>query len=244
MVKYFLFIPILFALVACKKATERTCLKSNGDDAMLEISLDSVANFMLYKDINYHIYQDTLRRVVIRGGSNVIPLIEVKNSAGQLSIRNQNKCNFLRDYDHRIQVEIHYPFYKRIYSETEDSLIFEDTIYSNNLYVDQVLGGGYVSLHMEGGNLVLIARNGVGRFFVSGKVNHADLRVQSGASGNAVLLKSPDFEIDQNSTGDMFVNLDSAEVVVAIKGTGDVIYTGEPDTLIVNQIGAGAVIKE
>lgn len=234
----------MLTLAACKKATERTCLKSNGDESHIEIPLDSVANFKLYKGINYHIYQDTLRKVIIKGGSNVIPLVDVKNSSGELSIQNKNKCNFLRDYDKRIQVEIHYPFYHRIYSETEDSLIFKDTIYSNYLYVDQAMGGGHVTLHMNGGILVLLARNGVGSFDVSGTVNHADLRVQTGARGNARELKSNSFELDQNSTGNLYVNLDSAQAIIAIKGTGDVIYTGDPDTIIVNQIGVGTVIKE
>lgn len=242
--KYFVFISAILILVACKKATQRTCLKSNGEESQVEIPLDSVANFMLYKDLNYHIYQDTLRKVIIRGGSNVIPLVDVKNISGELSIQNKNKCNFLRDYDKRIQVEIHYPFYHRIYSETEDSLIFEDTIYSSHLYVDQALGGGNVYLHMVGGTLVLIARNGVGSFDVSGHVNHADLRVQSGASGNARELKSPYYELDHNSTGKLYVNLDSAQALVAIKGTGDVLYSGNPDTIIVNQIGVGEIIKE
>lgn len=170
--------------------------------------------------------------------------VEVLNELTELSIRNNNKCNFLRDFEKQITVEIHYPFYKRFYSETEDQLIFEDTIYSNYLYVEQALGGGNIKLHVTGGSLVLIASNGVGRYTVSGQVNYADLRVQSGASGDATLLKSPFFEIDQNSTGDLWVNLDSSEAVVAIKGTGNVIYQGEPDTVVVKKTGVGDLIKE
>jgi hypothetical protein len=243
-VKYAVFISTILLLVSCKKATQRTCLKSYGEDSQLEIPIDSVSNFMLYKNLNYHIYQDTLRKIIIRGGANVIQMVDVRNISGELSIQNKNKCNFLRDYDKHIQVEIHYPFYHRIYSETEDSLVFKDTIYSSYLYVDQALGGGNVILHMEGGTLVLIARNGVGSYEVSGHVNHADLRIQNGASGNARQLKSPHFELDHNSTGKLFVNLDSAQAIVAIKGTGDVFYSGDPDTIIVNQTGVGEIIKE
>lgn len=242
--KYVVFISTILLLVACKKATQRACLKSYGAESQLEIPIDSVSNFMLYKNLNYHIYQDTLRKIIIRGGANVIQMVDVRNISGELSIQNKNKCNFLRDYDKHIQVEIHYPFYHRIYSETEDSLVFEETIYSSYLYVDQALGGGNVILHMEGGTLVLIARNGVGSYEVSGHVNHADLRIQNGASGNARQLKSPHFELDHNSTGKLFVNLDSAQAIVSIKGTGDVFYSGDPDTIIVNQTGVGEIVKE
>lgn len=244
MVKYLVIISLFCCFASCQKANERACIKSYGDSSEIEIPIDSVSKFLLYKNLTYHIYQDTLRKVIIKGGSNVVTLVDVVNENNELSIKNSNKCNFLRDFDKQITVEIHYPFYSRIYSETEDSLLFKDTIHSNYLYIEQVLAGGHVDLNMVGGTLVMIASNGVGNYTVSGEVNHADLRIQSGASGNALDLKSPYFEIDQNSTGNLFVNLDSAEAVVIIKGTGNVIYTGEPDSVAITKIGVGELIKE
>lgn len=237
-------LSILLLLGSCKKAEERTCIKGYGDEQTIEIPIDSVSKFYLYKNLSYRIYQDTLKKIVLTGGSNMISNIEVTNSAGDLSIRNLNRCHFLRDYEKRIFVDIHYPTFERFYCESQDTLMFMDTITSPNLYIEQVLGGGHVKLHIEGGNLVLIARNGVGSFNVSGHVNHADLRVQANGSGIAQNLSASSFEIYQNSTADIRVNINQAETYVDIRGTGHVIYTGIPDTLNLIKSGAGEMILE
>lgn len=243
--KYFFIISLLSLMIfSCKKSSVRSCFKSYGDETQIEYDLDSVDRFKLYKNIRYHIYQDTLRKVIIKGGENVIGLVELEYDSTSLSITNKNKCNFLRDFDNQIVVEIHYPFYKWIYSETDDSLVFKDTIHSNYLYVDQFLGGGKVILNTQADVLVMNASNGVGSYTLGGHADYADLRVQAGASGDATQLTSYSYLLDQNSTGDLKVNLDSAAANIKIKGTGNVIYTGDPDTIILTKTGDGELIEE
>ncbi|MBI3134883.1 MAG: DUF2807 domain-containing protein [Bacteroidetes bacterium] len=243
--KQFVFVfGILLIVISCKKASQRNCLKSFGDETALEIPLDSVKEFRLYKNITYHVYQDTLRKLVVKGGKNVVPLVAAATDDYVLSIRNENKCNFLRDFDNRIIVEIHYPYYKKFYSETDDSLIFHDTITDYSLHVEQVQGGGAVQLCVKTKYLVMIASNGVGNYTVSGNAQYADLRVQTGSSGDAAKLKCGHFTIDHNSTANLSVNLDSAVASVIIRGTGNVIYTGTPDTLDIQKNGDGAVIQQ
>lgn len=241
--KNLIYISCVFFL-SCKKPNERACLKTVGDESTLEYAIDSVSKFLISKNIICHVYQDSLKKIILRGGSNLIGHVDIVKNGDEISINNNNKCNFLRDHEKTIIVEIHYPDYHRFYSETEDSLIFKDTIISPYLYVEQVLGGGFVKLHAQTGKLVMIASNGVGRYEVSGYANHADLRVQTNASGNAENLISPSFELYQNSTGNLTVNIDSALVYVDINGTGDVIYTGTPDSVWIQKTGAGEFIKQ
>ena len=68
---------------------------------------DSVQKFELFKGIVYRFYQDTLRKVVIKGGENVVGLVDVKVKDYMVSVHNGNSCNFLRDYEDKITVEIH-----------------------------------------------------------------------------------------------------------------------------------------
>lgn len=238
-------LSVLYVLIfSCKKSNDRSCFKSNGTEKEIEYALDSVDRFKLYKNIRYHIYQDTLRKVIIKGGENVVNLIELTYDSTALSITNKNKCNFLRDFDNQILVEIHYPFYKWIYSETDDSLVFKDTISSAYLYVDQFLGGGKVMLNTDADVLVMNASNGVGSYVLGGHADYADLRVQAGASGDATNFTSHSFFLSQNSTADLKVNLDSAAANIKIKGTGNVIYSGDPDTIILSKTGDGELIEE
>lgn len=229
---------------ACKKANERTCFKSHGAAAQIEIPLDSVNHFNLYKNIRYHIYQDTLRKVIIKGGENVIPFIDIAQNGYEVSIQNKNKCNFLRDFDTKILVEIHYPWYDYIYSETNDSLLFKDTVLGDRLYVEQTLGGGGVKLNVNVNKLILVVSHGVGNYSVSGQANFADLRVQTNGSGDARQLQCPDYLLDNNSTADLRVNLNQATAKATIRGTGNILYSGVPDSLETFIKGDGQVIGE
>ena len=235
---------IFVVFASCKKAGEKSCFKSYGEITEKEILLDSVIQFRLFKDITYHLYQDSLKKIVIRGGSNVIEHIHVSNQLNVLTVMNMNECNFLRDYDKKIEVDIHYPDYGRIYTEINDSLIFEDTIASEYLHVEQVYGGGGTRLCVNVNRLVLIARQGVGHYKLSGRANEADLRVETNASGDATDFKAKKYLLYQNSTADMDVNLDSAEVHLTIKGTGNILYAGTPDSLVMVITGDGQLLKK
>lgn len=244
MQKTALVIFCILLISSCKKSDDRACFKSFGEPNQIDIPIDSVERFNLYKGITYHVYQDTLKLIRIIGGKNVIEWIEVNKEGNELDISNKNKCNFLRNYNKQILVEIHYPTYYRFYSETSDSLLFKDTIQSNYLYVEQALGGGHVGLNITGQTLVMIASNGVGSYQVGGQVNHADLRIQSGARGNAENLIANSIEIDQNSTGDLYINGTNSTITVNMKGTGNVYYLNAPTSISIVGIGAGKVLSK
>lgn len=118
----------LFVFTGCKKPGDRTCFKNTGTFTSVEVPLDSVRTFRLYKNIRYHIYQDNARKIVIEGGEHVVNQIGVTNEDGIVSIHNNNKCNFLRDSEKMISVEIHYPYLNRFYIESSDSVVFENTV--------------------------------------------------------------------------------------------------------------------
>jgi len=244
MVKKLSFIVLVLLFFSCKKAEDKTCFKSYGDPAAIEIPLDSVSEFRLYKNITYHVYQDTMRKLIVKGGENMIKHVLVENDSSILSITNENNCNFLRDFDKKTIVEIHYPFYSKIYSEANDSLIFMNTIVADLLYIEQAQGGAGVRIDVDVNHIVMLASLGVANFVISGSTNYADLRVQTNASGDARNLVANHYLVYNNSTGDIYVDLDSADAGVTIKGTGNVIYSGTPDSLNLVKTGDGDLIKE
>lgn len=243
MVKSTLIFSLVVLFFSCKKAEDRTCYKSYGNLIEKEIPLDSVSKFMLYKNITYHIYQDTLRKLIVRTGDNMVNHIAVENDGTVVTIKNENHCNFWRDFDKKTIVEIHYPFYKEIYSEANDSLIFKNTIVGDYLEVEQNLGGAAVLLDVDVYHIVMIASGGVGTYVLSGNTNYADLRVQSNGAGDASQLKSNYLYVYSNTTGDLTVDADSTEFTVDIRGTGNVLYSGTPDSLSYVKSGDGGLIK-
>jgi len=243
MVKRVVFFSFSILFFSCKKAEDRTCYKSYGNAIEKEISLDSVSKFMLYKNITYHVYQDTMRKLIIRTGDKMVNHILVENDETILTIKNENHCNFLRDFDKKTIVEIHYPYYKDIYSEANDSLIFKNTIVGDYLEVEQNLGGAAVRLDVNVNHIIMIASGGVAGFVLSGITNYADLRVQTNGAGDASQLKVKYIYVYSNTTADITVDADSTEFEVDMRGTGNVLYSGTPDSLKFVKTGDGELIK-
>lgn len=240
----FVFTLFFLFLIGCQKPEERTCFKKEGDYAEIELALDSIRAFHLNKNIKYRFYQDDQRKVIIKGGNNLIQQIEIDVRDQVLYASNNNRCRFLRDFEDIIEVEIHYPFYDRIYAEPTDSVVFENTIKAYNLDIEIRNGGGSLKIHTDVKNkLTLVVSYGAGDFTLSGKTKDAELKIQNNGSGNAVNFSATYIFLYQNSTADMFINLDDIYTYAIIDGTGDIFHIGVPKNFKRDGQGVGQMIQ-
>ena len=237
----FIFLTV-FIFASCKKANERGCLKSTGKLASIEFELDSVQEFRLFKEIVYEFYQDTLRKAIIKGGVNVIEHIEIENVDYVTSINNHNSCKFLRDYDDKITVEIHYPHFASIYAESSENMRFMDTLTGDQTIIELRNGGGNLELNVNVNKLYLDVSFGAGSITVFGETDFLKLSTQNMGRINALGIKSNDMFIYQSSITDMPVNVDNSNVKVHFSGNGDVRYIGVPSSLEITGEGDGEVV--
>ncbi len=228
---------------SCKKSEDRTCFKSTGEQTSIEIPLDSVHTFKLYKNIKYRIFQDTLRKVIINGGANVVDFIEVENENGTVSMHNKNKCNFLRKSEDFIEVEIHYPYLERFYIEPSDSVIFENTITSDSLIVELREGGGSALLDVDVNFFAINVSYGTADYVLSGQANNAEVKIQNNGFADASQFNAAYIFVYNNSTNDIKIDLDNSDAYVVIEGTGTIYYSGNPTAANLNQTGSGSFIK-
>lgn len=230
-------------LTACKKTEDRSCWKGHGAQSELVYDLDSVAHFDLGHRIKYRFYQDNSRQLIVKGGENMVNHIELSYDADTLHVNNKNRCNFLRDADRFIEVEIHYPYYRSLYIEPSDSVIFEDTITGSELRVHLREGGGSMIAHVNVGFLQLTASIGTANYTVSGTAGYAEIKVFNNGYANASELQSSSIFVYQNATGPVEVNLDNSNALIQIQSIGNVYYKGEPDSLELEGHGSGELIK-
>ncbi len=240
MMKYIGILSIL--LLACKKPEERSCWKSYGSIDTISYGIDSVEKFNLYNHVTYRFFQSDERKILVIGGDHVIPKIEILNHNFQVDIRNQNKCRFLRDYDKKIEIQIYYPHYHKMYAEPTDSMIFEDTITGNYFELEIRESGGVAKLNTDLNDLRLTVSAGAGSFVVGGKAKFSTLKVQGQGFGNALNLICKYAFVYQNSGVDLLTNFSETEANVVIDGAGDVRFKGEAKTLMVDGKGVGECI--
>jgi len=239
MVKYILICISLTALIACKKTSERSCWKTYGESTKRTISIEGVNKFILHKNISYVIHQNDSNKIVVEGGENMVNLVEVSKVDSVWSIENKSYCNFLRDFDKKIKVHIHYPEFKSIYAEVSDSIVFKDTIKGNLLDLEMRESGGVTVLTTQLNDLRLLVSAGPGSFIVNGYAKYSTLKVQGQGFGDALGLNTKYTNIYQNSYANLKVNLQDSECQILIDGAGDVQYIGEPKEINLVKNGAG-----
>lgn len=237
---------VLFLVVimsSCKKSNERSCWKSSGEEAVLEYPITQLDSLTLLKNIKYRIFQDSLNKVVVRGGENVIGLIDVEQEGGVMKISNQNNCNFLRDNEKQIEVEIHYPSFRRIYCEPSDSVIFENTISGDSLFFEMRNGGGSSVLDVDLDFIRINVSFGTGDYQLSGEAKHAEIKVQNHGFADCRNFSADYIFAHSTSTADLYLNLDNTSILLDIQATGDVYYIGEYAALSNIGFGSGKFIK-
>ncbi len=103
----------------CKKENRCDCVKSTGVVAIESRTLPAFTSVFVEDNVHVVFVVDSVfNGVEVEGGSNLIGLVKTEIVSGELRIRNDNKCNFVRRYDIPITVYVHMPLVlKRIKSK-------------------------------------------------------------------------------------------------------------------------------
>ena len=105
LITYIILLTIIFG---CKKPNERSCWKSNGEVSYINTNITTTNNkITVFDDLNLILINDSLNEIIIEGPKNLIKLIEIDQKNHQISIKNNNRCDFLRK-DMEINIHYHY----------------------------------------------------------------------------------------------------------------------------------------
>lgn len=244
MIRAILFIcfPVL-CLISCSKAEDRSCVKSAGEESSLTIDLESFDQLFLREHLEYVLIQDSVEKVVLKGGKNLLNFVEANVTDGLLEISNQNKCNFLRSYKKKIKVEIHFKSLSNIHFEGTESLTNSDTLQFQWMTILIRDGAGPVKLNFNAESIVAVVSHGWGDFTFNGTVKNANLTVRSNGFCDVYGMKVQDTLIAISKTqGSMKVNADNCIFKAQIDEDGDIFYKGLPSYKSLNRYGTGELI--
>lgn len=237
------FVILIFLVFSCKKAEDRNCVKSIGSNTSKEILLDNFDHVFMGGHIKYKLIQDDVNKVVINGGENIIGEIEASVESNKLTIKNNNKCAFLRSYEEVIEVEIHFVNIININFEGTHEVVCSDTINTTDLTLVIRDGAGAFDLKLNANSLTLVITHGWGNYTVSGDVNYATFQISSNGNGNSNKLNvSTDLVVISNSAGLVEVNADNANFFAETNSLGNINYIGVPNLISFNRYGEGDLI--
>lgn len=212
-------------LFSCKKENMKDCIKSTGDIISEERISTGFDSILVHNNVTLYLKYDSVISIVVEAGKNLVPLIETSIENNKLTIRNKNRCNFIRSYKPPINVTVSIPDLKHL------NLAGSGDIFSlNTLKLQKVRmvnsGIGDVNLDIDAGHL-FTQIYGSGGINLSGKAAVSEIYSTGNCFMHCENLTTGFTYIHSNTTGHIYVHAEK-ELGVTILGSGNVYYSGEP----------------
>lgn len=237
------FLTILLVVVGCQKPEDRACAKSVGEETTLEMAVGSYNKLKLREHLVYTLVQDTVEKVILTGGKNLLNFVDVTLTDGLLEIANSNKCNFLRSYKKKIHVEIHFIDLVNIHFEGTEELTNKGIMEFSWLTLLIRDGAGPVKLNFNAQAIFATVSHGWGDFTFNGTVGHANLNVRSNGYCDTYGMQVLDsLTVISNTQGTIKVNTNNVKIKAETIADGDILYKGTPTSIEFNKYGSGELI--
>jgi hypothetical protein len=243
---YWFVLMLLIFVSSCKKSENRTCWKTAGKMADTVIYVNDFSKLTLNENMSFELVQDSLNKIEIIGGKNLIKLIEVKQELdGSIDIKNRNKCTFLYYNSDDILVRIHIKNLNYLAYRGTKTLATSDTLQFSNFQFFMNDGAGSIKLKLHVTNSLLgYISHGAGDFYLEGIANKATLNIMTQGKCDTRNLKIQNsISIVSNANSPCYINADNASLKSEISGSGNIYYKGIPTSITSHLFGTGKLIK-
>lgn len=243
-------IVLLFSLVSlmavsCSKSGN---IFSNGKPVTQERQLDTRFDAVrMHNNVNVELIQSNTPHIEITCPENLIDRITANVEDGMLVIRNENKFNWLRNFDYECNMKVFYDSINRIEFAsignltTRDSLrgfaVFDtikdieendSTIIKKQTFnLNVTEGSGDIDLLFSCDILKNGISNGTSDVTLKGNVGYAEHLLKSYGKLDARDLNTNIITIQSNTTNDAYIWA-RAQIYVEINSIGNVYYKGHP----------------
>lgn len=236
---------VFLSLSACKKPEERKCFKTAGSETTLEIPMDDFGRLELGPKINFVLVQDSMNKIVIKGGEHLISMIGLDIVDGDLlRIENRNKCNFLRSYKKEVTVEVHFKaVYNIVFKGTRD-LVCTNAIKSPYFTFLTLEASGTCKLNIDSKTFHLVC-DSWGNFELEGKTGYLKIDMRGNSFGDARNIQVNDsLNIVSNSAERTQIRAHNIPLRAEVSSRGDIWYVGNPSSIEYNRYGSGALVNK
>ena len=236
-----LLIPLFF-FIACKKENMLDLFKRTGKIVKETRIVSHVRNFSAGKGkINCFFTRDTVFKVEVEAGKNLIDLIKTEVIGDTLFITNHNRCNFSRSYKPQINIYISTPDLRKIIQRGAGTIkstntikgdsLFLETWSSGDVYVD--LDCDYLKTHVHNSTAV----------YATGSARSHDAYMWHNSTFFGDNLNTDYTSVYDNTTGNFYCNA-NIRISATMRLNGDIIYSGNPAISVDYSGGTGKIIPK
>jgi len=238
---YILIFTVLFT--SCEKDKFCNCLKGSGSVITEERNIEAFNIIEMNNNVDLIFTPDSIFKLKVTCGKNIIDGISTTVENGRLVIKNNNKCNWLRDLKSRFTVEVSGNGLNELTTYGSGNVNFTDTLYTPFIRIASWDGTGDLDFLINADRTEISIATGPVNIILHG--NSINLGAYSGGNG---FLFAEDFVSDfswttNQGTGDFYLNV-SKELKAEIRYTGDIYYSGDPYKITSNVTGTGNLYKK
>ncbi|MBI9053654.1 MAG: DUF2807 domain-containing protein [Bacteroidales bacterium] len=233
-----LIIFIIFTLSSCDDA-----LFNSGDTISMEYELDDFSEIYIEDIFDVFLIQDTICKIELIGGSNLLPDVEFNVSDSKLNISNNNGGNWSRNYE-RIKVYLSLKDITLLRLNESSNISCIDTLILPKLNVYSINDYSDISLTINCDNFYIVNSGTSGGYFtIKGKAINSKLWPRASCIIDARDLESIKSNIHNESIGNCYAGI-CQTLEVEILNSGNVYYKGNPETITyINEQAKEQLIK-
>lgn len=250
--KYLLKLPFLalLFLVSCDTEDAPDCFQTAGNMIEKEFQVQEFDELIVYEGINLYIEQGGEHKVLVRTGENLINEISAEVVDGRLILRNDNGCNFVRDYN-ITNIRVTVPDLSWLQNSGNRVIKSVGELHFPNIWLRSlnqerakgVYTVGDFDLHLVS-DYVRVTGDDFSNFFLRGSTDYLNLYIANGDGRvEAQDLIAGTVEIQHRGTNKLIVNPQQV-LKGEIRSTGDVISVNRPPVVEVEVFYTGKLIFE
>lgn len=234
------FFCIVFLFNSCGKENRWDCFKSTGKETTITRELPFFDKVLVYDKLDVILIEDSVFKVKLEGGENVLKLIYTNVQNGELMITNDNSCNVVRSYKRKIKLYVSAPKFKELTHRGVGELRTQGTLHSDSI-IYRVLNSGNMFLNVDN-NLINGVMNGMGDINIIGKTEKHILNANGECHVNCGQLETKFSDYVLKISGPTYLNVNN-ELNVVIRNIGNVYYNGNPTIINKEITGSGKLIS-
>lgn len=235
-------LSFLWVFSACNRPDAPDCLKRAGADTMETRHQGRPVTELDVEDlIEVKVFRSEQPEIRVFGPQNLLSGLVSEWSDGTLRLRNENRCNWVRDLGIRMRVEVYTPELERINYKGQGDLSMEDLFEGEVFSFDCRQGTGDIHLHLAADSVNVQLHNGVANLQLEGEARIAALFNQGTGRLDASNFMAQAATCNNSSINEMMVRT-SAYLFAFIGLRGNVVYFGQNTEIELQQEGEGELI--
>lgn len=236
-------LTVIALFYSCEKGGVTDCFHSTGNITMEERTAGDFNSILLKDNVNLILSKSQNSSITVEAGSNLVDgIITQISDDGVLEVRNENKCNWIRDYNSPINVYVNCTDIDSIDYRSIGNISNTDTIFTDSLWVRVYEGAGEIKLNVNVKRLYCQLHYGTADIVMSGYSGLSYVYSASFGFINLLDLESTFVFMNNKSSNDIYVRATN-QLGATIENVGNIYYAGNPFSVTLEKNGSGELIK-